>query len=277
MEVFMEKSLSLLFAIVLLMCNCAKINIDPPSQNISSDEVLKEQFLQNISLLAQDVSDQATQDTLSNIQERLILATPHKYGATVRESKESCKYILFIPLRKESLPAGMMWAEVISDKSAYAFFLPALKGVTIQSYVQYSEIGEILSFLHEAFHANIFANSQWDIQSDQEYFEEERDAYTFQGILMIAIGKEKYVTLLENEIARIAENVRINGIIPPPTQSDLEPAFGKAKSQEEVTFLRKSVWIHAVFTYLDLTDTDKSANGKKAIFLAQLAENGWTL
>ncbi len=273
MEVIMARLHASLIIIILFISSCTQINVDQFSLKISREKVFKEQLLHKIFLLSQNVSDQKAQDTLNEIQERLLLAAPHEYGATVCEPKESDDYILFIPLWKEKLPVGEMWAEVISDNISYAHFLPALQGVTVKTYFAYSETGRILEFLHEAFHANIFADARYDMQSDKTYFEEERDAYTFQGILMLTLGNSDYVKLFENEIARIATSVRESGTIPWPSVYNLESVFGKSQSAQETTFLQKSFWIHAVFTYLDFT----SASEKKSIFLAHIAKEGWPL
>lgn len=271
----MGKLSAIFISILCILCGCASTTAVQPSQDHLVEMTIKKDILQKISSIIQITSDQKTKDILNEIQNKLTLATPHEFGATVREEGGYCDHILFIPLLKNDPPVGEMWAEVISDNTSYAFFLPALQAVAIKEDLPYSNTGKILLFLHEAFHANIFSYAPYDIQSDEEYFSEERDAYMFQGILMHAIGKEKYMTLLEKEIDRITTKVKGNAIIPWPVKNDLECVFGKSRSRAEEEFMQKSFWIHAVFTFLDRTETENST--KKAVFLAQIARSGWTL
>lgn len=271
----MRKLPTIFIGILCILSGCARIATIQPSQDHLVERSVKEKILREISSIIQITSDQRSRDILNEIQNKLTLATPHEFGAIVREESGCCDHILLIPLQKNDPPVGEMWAEVVSDHMFYAFFLPALQAVAIKEELPYSDTGKILLFLHEAFHANIFSYAPYDIQSDEEYFSEERDAYIFQGTVMYAIGKEKYMALLEKEVDRIMANVKKSGIIPWPVINDLELVFGESHSRAEEEFMQKSFWIHAVFTFLDRTETESST--KKTAFLAQIAQSGWTL
>lgn len=238
---------------------------------------IEETWLKSTREVVQKINDQEATEEFQFIEKNLILATPNKKGVQFLEGAKSNTWLAIVPLLKKDKKVSEQWRDLFSANTA-AHFLPGARAIVVKDYVPYSPAGKAIVFLHEGYHACNFIKNPYGEQSEKEYCYEEVRTHTFQNKVMSLLGGKKYQAVLDKEVKRISSMAKKSGdtfSVPNRIEydKDLAVALGKPASQPEKDFIQTSVWIHAVFVFLDKS-FEKDAEDHKALFLKTLYREG---
>ncbi|MDP3244276.1 MAG: hypothetical protein Q8M83_01315 [bacterium] len=239
---------------------------------------IKAEWFKSAKEVAHKINDKEANEIFQFLENNAILAAPNERGVQFLEAGKDNNWIAIIPLLKKDRDVSELWEKVFATNAA-AHFLPKARSVVIKSYIPYSMTGRAIIFLHEGYHAYTFVkNPREEEQSVREYCYEEVRAHTFQNKVMSLLGGKKYQEILDKEIVRIAADAKKCGgkigdkiISRAEYDERIASAFGQPASQTEKDYIQTSIWVHAVFTFLD-KEFKGDVEDQKALFLKTLYE-----
>ena len=253
-----------LFLFLVIFCfGCA---VDP---NGGRREI-KEQWIENARSVAQKINDPQVNREFKSLEDNLVLARPIPGGIRFIEGAKSKKWVAFVPLLKVDEEIGGVWEGFREAKFA-GNFRSEFRALVVKDETQYSPIAKAFVFFHEGRHDSIYEEKPYTHQTDEEYCNEEVQVHIYQNRIMSLLGGKAYEEVLAREVKRItrlAKRVNHGFSIANRDKYDeqLAVAFGKPASDFEKDFLSTSLWIHAVFIYIDRHYTT-GVLARKAIFL----------
>jgi len=226
------------------------------------------------------IRDQQANKIFQFVEKNSILGIPNEKGVLVAEDAKSANWFIIIPLREEDKKINQEWA-MIFEASLVGCFVKEIRSLVLMDYIPFSSNIKAIVLLHEGYHAKIFCENPYEEQSDYEYCLEEVRVCTFQNRVMSLIGGKKYQAILNKEVKRIASLANVSkGSFSVPSRTEynkeLAKVFGKPASQIEKDFVQTSVWIHAVFTFLEKKFKKESLK-QKVFFLKKIYEEGGIL
>ena len=269
-------------SIMIFITFGAFFNLFGCSKNFTADEENRSKimadWLNAAGEVVRKINDHEVIGVFNLLAQNVILGAPNKQGVEFIEGGKNDNWVVIVPLLEKDKDVGDQWNKFFSRHTA-AHFVSEIRAIIVKDYVQYSSTGKALAFLHESFHAVTFMVNSYEQQGEKEYCYEEVRAHTFQNRIMSLLGKEKYQKVLDKEIARItAEAKKSGGTIGDTIASrvdydeDLTSALGQPASKAEKDFLGTSVWIHAVFVFMD-NNLEGDVEDQKALFLRVLYKN----
>lgn len=237
---------------------------------------IKKEWLKNAKDIVQKINDKEATEEFQFLDKNLILAAPNEKGMQFLEGAKSRTWLAIVPLLEKDKKVGGRWQGIVSASTA-AHFLSGSRAIVVKEYISYSSAGKAIIFLHEGFHSYDFIKNPYEQQNDKEFCYEEVKAHIFQNKVMSLLGGGKYREVLEKEVRRISAKAKISGnnfSVPGRAEYDenLAAALGKPASRLERDFIQTSVWIHAVFVFLD-NNFGKDAEDRKALFLRTIYKN----
>lgn len=204
-----------------------------------------------------------------------VMCRPNENGIQFLEGATPGKtWVGFVPIMKNEVMPNQKWKDMAeSNDGAGAHYIADANTIVLLDSTPTSPIFKGIILLHEGNHAAIALFNPYD-QSDLRLFcYDERDTHEFQNSLMAAVGGKVYQDMLNKEIQRMKDIDDKNGIRHAdaftgrgPYNPELDKIFGPAQSQVERDLRQTHIWIHAVFTMIDMYGSgDKEDN--KARFL----------
>jgi hypothetical protein len=234
---------------------------------------IKAEWLKCTREVTNKINDKEATEIFQFLDKNLILAEPCAEGIKFIEGSKSTSWLAIVPLQAGDDKFSEQWQEAFT-KNAIAYFVNQIRAIIIKSHVAFSPAGKAIIFLHEGYHGCAFIEQPYEQQDEKEFCYEEVRAHTFQNKVMSLMGGKRYQEILDREVERIsADTTKSGNEISLPNRTDynqdLAAIFGEPASGLEKDYIQTSIWIHAIFVFLDERHKGK-AEDLKAIFLRSL-------
>lgn len=208
--------------------------------------------------------------------ERNYLANgmPRVESVEALENKKYSNLILFVPILKGERELSENWRDL-------SFFSPAqyvsnIKAIVVDGDVRYSQTGKVIVLAREYYRA--YSTTDTPLYDEESFWLIEKDAQAFQNKFMWFLGGEKYQKLVYAEVRRInnlidkKKNKELGCFLPEPTvyNKQLIKIFGKPESQEEESYVQRTLWIDAMFVIIENDASVDDVARQKIAFLKSL-------
>jgi hypothetical protein len=253
--------IAFLFAVTLFGSGCASlektilVGANPVVQT-DAREVIRNKVIESQRNLVQMTNNKDSRQILQLLENQSMSVTPTKDGfktPTFEEKQEKIKIIALLP----SDGQYRVWRNFLENDS-FAYFLPKRNAMLFKQEDSFTPAFFGLVVDHEGWHALNFHNHPGAVKPlSPQFITEERDNYEHGGVLLAAIGGEKYGAFLASEVLRISTLVQTTpfGLQFPTRDKEynkkLDDIFGVAGCAAEKKMRTYFVWTNIVFHYID--------------------------
>ena len=254
----------------------------PLSGSIDRQRIRNEWFSALRSVVEKTHSKEA-QAVLEVLRTHSVLGIPVANGVMFLGEAKNDDWFHFIPLIAKDA-RHEIWKPFVMSSSFAANFIAERRVLLVQDTDDMSPTFKGITLFHEGKHAKNFLEHPYVHQSDQEYHEEERNVHELQSELMIALGGEKYDTLLQGEVKRLYAELKRSkqkvghAIVPPRAyHTEMDVIFEPALSAREKAIREAWFWIDANFRLIDdyfKGDASAKENAKAVFYAIAIKKHG---
>ncbi len=192
--------------------------------------------------------------------------TPAGGDAPAARRLEEAEGFGFLVLFPSDVKYGKVWDSIIRTRLNIACWSPEVASMTVSG--EYNVSPRVLGLVlhHEMVHLTSAPTRGKPPTTFKERMEEEREAYTYEFMLLRKIGGEPYEKALAQEAERIGKEVAKNGEGGYGKRPDYEPyatvldgIFGKPSGEDEKKVRATLIFINGMFKYLDDHAAEKKA------------------